>query len=243
MNGLNDTQLVKKQILSSEYIMGFRNTLPILIGVIPFGITCGLMGRTVNMTGGETFLMSLLVFAGASQFVGMSMLGSALVNGGLIVLTTLMINLRHLLMGASLAPYMVRLPLWKQALLAFGLVDESYALTINRIDQSGYSSSYQLATNMTLYITWQVSTLVGIFLGSYITDPLKWGLDFAMPATFLVLLMPRLKDRIGRIAALTAGFIAVLAALYLPGKWYIIIAAVAASLVGGFLERNEADEK
>lgn len=237
----NSAQFGKKQILSAESIMGIRDTLPIVIGVIPFGITCGLMGRTVNMTGSETFLMSALVFAGASQFVGMSMLGSAVIDGGLIVLTTLLINLRHLLMGASLAPYLVKMPIWKQALLAFGIVDESYALTVSKIDHSGYSSSYQLAVSITLYLTWLAATLAGIFLGSYIQDPLKWGLDFAMPATFLALLMPRLKDRVGQLVAMTSGAAAVIAALYLPGKWHIIIAAVAASMVGGFLERNEAD--
>lgn len=213
-----------------------RDSLPVIVGVVPFGLACGIMGITVGLTPLETVLMSALVFAGASQFVAMTMLSAGPAGWGLIVLTTLLINLRHLLMGASLAPHMNRLPMPIQALLAFGMVDETYALTMDRVRQKGYDPGYQLGCNLSLYLAWVASTAVGAGMGGRIDDPLAWGLDFAMPATFLVLLMPRLADRTGVLVCALAAVISVTGAMYLPGKWYIIIACLAASAAGGLLE-------
>lgn len=221
-----------------EIRAGLRESLPVLLGIIPFGLTCGVMGITVGLTPLETILMSMLVFAGAAQFVSMTMLGAGVTGWGILVLTTLLINLRHLLMGASLAPYMSRLPGPLQALLAFGIVDETYALTISRISRCGYSHHYQLTANGAFYTTWVISTAAGTYLGGYIPDPLAWGLDFAMPAMFLALLAPRLTDRAGLASCAVAALAAVLGAMYLPGKWYIIVACVLASMAGGIMEGN-----
>lgn len=226
-----------------EFKSGVRDSLPVLVGLVPFGLACGIMGITVGMTALETVLMSALVFAGASQFVAMTMLGAGAAGWGLIVLTTLLINLRHLLMGASLAPHMNRLPVPVQALLAFGMVDETYALTMDRVLQRGYHPGYQLGCNLSFYIAWIASTLAGVCLGERIADPLGWGLDFAMPAMFLALLMPRLADKTGALVCALAAVVAVAGALYLPGKWYIIIACLAASAAGGLLEGNNDAEQ
>lgn len=150
--------------------------------------------------------------------------------------TTLLINLRHLLMGASLAPYMRRLPVPLQAVLAFGMVDESYALTMDRVRKKAYDPAYQLGSNLLFYIVWVTSTAAGSLMGEGIADPLAWGLDFAMPAMFLALLIPRLTDRIGVLVCIFAALVAVIGALYLPGKWYLIIACLAASITGGLME-------
>ena len=231
------------RIATDEFWPGVRDSLPVLLGVIPFGLTCGVMGVTVGMTSLETILMSMLVFAGASQFVSMTMLGAGITGFSLIILTTLLINLRHLLMGASLAPYMTRLPFPLQALLAFGIVDETYALTMNRIRQKEYSPSYQLGCNLPFYAIWITSTAAGVFLGGHIPDPLAWGLDFALPATFLALLTPRLVDRASFCVCAVSALVAVLGALYLPGKWYIIIACLVASAAGGMLEGENKDAR
>jgi len=220
---------------AEEAWVALRECTPVVLGVVPFGITCGIMGLTANMTGLETILMSVFVFAGASQFIGITMLGAGM-GWGIIILTTLLVNLRHLIMGSSLAPYMMRLPFPLQAFLAFFLTDEAYALTISRIHKANYSVLYQLTASTTLYLVWVLSTIAGVVLGSYISDPLTWGLDFAMPATFLVLLIPLLADRKCLIVFGIAAVASVVAALYLPGKWYIIIACVTAILIGGLLE-------
>ena len=223
------------RIASDEFWPGVRDSLPVLLGVIPFGLTCGVMGVTVGLTSLENISMSMLVFAGASQFVSMTMLGAGITGLSLIVLTTLLVNLRYLLMGASLAPYMTRLPLPWQALLAFSVVDESYVLTMDRIRQKKYSPSYHLGCNLPFYFIWNTSNAAGMFLGGYIPDPLVWGLDFALPAMFLALLIPRLIDRVSFCVFSVAALVAVWGALYLPGKWYIILACLAASVVGGIM--------
>lgn len=222
--------------VKGDFWTAVRDCIPIAAGVMPFGITCGIMGITAGMSPIEIIFMSVLVFAGASQFIAITMIGSGVLGWGMIAFTTLLVNLRHLLMGLSLAPYMLKLPLPFQSLLAFFMTDESYALTASRIQRNNYSSHYQLGASLPIYIVWILSTAAGAFLGSRIADPLSWGLDFAMPATFLVLLMPLLINRTSLIVCLTSAVIAVIGAIYLPGKWYIIISCLTAVLVGGLLE-------
>jgi len=224
--------------VTSEFWIGVRDSIPLVVGVIPFGITCGIMALTAGLTSGEALLMSMFVFAGASQFVAITMLGAGINGWGLIVITTLLINLRHLLMGVSLAPYIIRLPLYLQALLSFGMVDETYAMSIDRIHKQGYSVSYQMGANIMFYSAWIVSTAVGVLLNGYISDPLAWGLDFAMPAIFISILIPRLINRVALVVCGAAALVAVIGALYLPGKWYIIVACLAAAAVGGLMEKE-----
>lgn len=219
---------------------GVRDTLPLMLGVFPFGLAYGIFGQSVGLTSGETVLMSLTVFAGAAQFISLPMFAAG-AGWVMISFTTLLINLRHLLMGASLVPYMERLPLAWQALLCFGMADETYAVTISRAQNSGYHRDYHLASNVTGYVTWSASTMLGVALGSHISDPLAWGLDFAMPATFLALLIPRLVDRASLLVSLTAGVVSVSAAVLIPGKWYIILACLTAVAVGAFVEGRETD--
>lgn len=232
---LSNLSLTKGE-LAEEVLSALRECAPVVFGIMPFGITCGIMGLTAKLSGLETILMSVFVFAGASQFIGITMLGAGIAGWGIIILTTLLVNLRHLIMGSSLAPYMMKLPFPFQALLAFFLTDEAYALTISRIHKARYSVSYQLTVGTLLYLAWVMSTAAGVLLGSYISDPLTWGLDFAMPATFLVLLIPLLADRINLMVCALAAVVSVIGALYLPGKWYIIITCLAASVLGALLE-------
>jgi len=229
-------------INTADFRRGAADTMPILLGVVPFGIAFGVVGLTVGLTPAETILMSLAVFAGAAQFISITMIGKGVTDFALIVFTTLLINLRHLLMGASLAPYLTGLPLTHQAVLAFGMVDETYAITMDRIARAGYSDSHQLGANAAAYLAWFLATVAGVLAGEYIPDPLAWGLDFAMPATFLAMLVPRLTSKTSLAVCLAAAVVAVGAALALPGKWYIILAALAAILVGGLLEPASGGE-
>ncbi|HEY3426244.1 MAG TPA: AzlC family ABC transporter permease [Negativicutes bacterium] len=224
-----------------EFLAGVSDTLPIMMGAVPFGLAYGIVAQSVGLTSGETLAMSLLVFAGAAQFVSLPMFA---VEAGwaMISLTALLINLRHLLMGASLAPYMAGLPMPVKALLAFGMTDETYAVTVSRAQEIGYSAAYQLGSNIAAYLTWALATIGGILLGSRISDPLSWGLDFAMPATFLALLIPRLVDKVSMLVCFIATSVSVVTAVAIPGKWYIIIACLTAAMAGGLMERGSNDE-
>ncbi len=184
--------------------------------------------------------MSLTVFAGAAQFISLPMFAA---GAGLMMisLTALLINLRHLLMGASLVPYMEKLSLPWKAFLCFGMADETYAVAISRAQAVGYSRDYHFGCNATGYVTWVASTVLGVVLGSRISDPLAWGLDFAMPATFLALLIPRLTDRVSFGVCLVATVVSVATALLIPGKWYIIVACLAAVVAGAWMEGCEVN--
>ena len=223
-----------------KFRAGVRDTLPLMLGVFPFGLAYGIFGKSVGLTAEETILMSLTVFAGAAQFISLPMFGAG-AGFLMITLTTLLINLRHLLMGASLVPYIGKLSLPWKAFLCFGMADETYAVTISRAQTGDYHRDYQFGSNATGYFTWAISTAMGVFLGSHISDPLAWGLDFAMPATFLALLVPRLTDRISLAVAGVSAVVSVAAAVLLPGKWYIILACLAAVMAGACLEGSETD--
>ncbi|WDV45340.1 AzlC family ABC transporter permease [Clostridiaceae bacterium M8S5] len=221
----------------------FFDTLPILLGVIPFGFTCGIMGVSSGFSAFEIILMSMLVFAGASQFVAISMIGSGVTNIAVIGLTTLLVNLRHLILGASLAPYILKQKNYLQALIAFGLTDESYVLTVNRIEKNGYNYHYHLGLHTILYIVWTLSTALGAVLANHISNPLKWEIDFIIPATFLVLLIPRLINKASLLVCLVSGITSIIGSLFLPGKWYIIIACLMGSITGFVCERRSVNAK
>lgn len=225
---------------TTEFMQGLKETVPIMLGVFPFGLAYGIVAQASGLTAAETMLMSLLVFAGAAQFVSLAMFAAG-AGAAMIAATALLVNLRHLLMGASLAPYMTGLSLPRKALLSFGMADETYAVTISRVQTAGYSAAYQLGSNAAGYITWTLSTAGGILLGSRISDPLSWGLDFAMPATFLALLVPRLADKRNLLVCAVAAVVSVVAAVTIPGKWHIIIACLTAAAAGSLLEEFSHD--
>ena len=159
--------------------------------------------------------MSLIVHAGSAQFTALGMWQTA--GAVPIILTTLVINLRHMLMGASVAPYLRGLPPGWKALLALWMSDESYALAIAEYEQGRDSYLYFLGANVGVYIAWPTSGLLGALLGASIPEPSQYGLDLVFPLGFLGLLTAFLKDRIGVAVALTAGGLALLGTFLLPG--------------------------
>ena len=218
--------------------------LPLLIGVAPFGLIYGVIARGATIPALAAQAMSLIVFAGSAQFIAVGLIGSG-APWGILLLTTGIINLRHLLYSASLAPHLRPLrPLWKWV-LAFLMVDEVYALSISRYQRSASRGDteahwYYFGAGMTLWATWQTSTAVGIYLGAQV--PASWGLDFTLALTFIGLLVPALTDRASRAAALTAGVVAVLA-WSLPLKLGLILAALTGVLAGVLVERTAPRER
>lgn len=218
----------------SDLRRGTLATLPLVPGVAAFGLLYGVMARQVGFTPWETLAMSLIVFAGSAQFTALGMWGAA--GAAPIILATLTLNLRHLLMGASVAPYLrgVR-PLWK-AFLPLWMSDESYALTIAEYEHGTGSHWYFLGANVGVYITWGLSGLLGALLGEAIPDPAAYGLDLVFPLAFMGLLMAFLTNRASLAAAFAAGMLAVLGVYLLPGKWYVIVAGLLGSGIGILVE-------
>jgi 4-azaleucine resistance transporter AzlC len=202
--------------------------------VAAFGLVYGVLARQAGLSLPATIAMSALVFAGASQFTAVSIWGQA--SGPLIVLTTLIINLRHLLMGASVAPHLrEESKAWK-GILAFGLVDESYALAISRYLQGEGSREFFLAANLALYATWVLSGLVGGLAGGQVVDPGRWGIGLVFPLTFLGLLVPILGRPITAVVAAVSAIVAVATAAWLPGKGNLVLAILVGSGIGAALE-------
>jgi 4-azaleucine resistance transporter AzlC len=213
---------------------GLASTAPVVPGAVAFGLVYGLLARQVGLSFPATVIMSLLVCAGAAQFTAVEMWGQA--GGPLIVLTTLIINLRHLLMGASVAPHLRGQPGRWKALLALGLTDESYALAISRYLSGGGSREFFLGANLGLYAGWNLSTVAGAVLGGLVVDPGRWGIELVFPLTFLGLLMPLLIRPLTTVVALASGVVAVTTAAWLPGKGNLVLAILVASGIGAALE-------
>jgi branched chain amino acid efflux pump len=181
--------------------------------------------------------MSLFVFAGASQFTAVGLFASGVAPFA-IVLTTLIINARHALLSASLAPFVRDSRPGAKALMAFQLTDESYAIAMRRWLEGSGSQAYQFGANMSMYVVWQCSTVAGLLLGNLIPNPAEYGLDLVFPLTFIGLLAPLLRERVSITVALLAAALAIAGALLLPGSWYLLLAGIVASGVGALLSHG-----
>ncbi len=211
---------------------------PLLPGVIVFGLLYGVLGRQAGLTPFQVWAMSMTVFAGSAQFVAVGMWGA---NGALpIILTTLVINLRHLLMGLSIGPHFQAASRRARAASAFWLTDEAYAVSIAAYRQGHGSMAYYLGAALGIYLVWPISSLIGALAGRAIPDPARWGLDLIFPLTFLGLLFTFLDNRASVVVALVSGLIALAAARLLPGTWYVIVAGVLGAALGVILERRSA---
>jgi len=216
---------------------GVRAEIPLLIGVFPFGMIYGALALNAGLSKLASQMMSSIVFAGSAQFITTQLVSEA-TPGLVIVLTIAVVNLRHMLYSASLAPYLASLSTRWKVLLSYLLTDEAYAPTILQYEKEGltpFSHWFLLGAGFALWFNWQVSTALGIFLGTAIPD--SWSLDFALPLTFIAMVVPTLKNRPAIAAALSAGVVA-LVTYSLPYRVGLILAALVGIGVGTVLERK-----
>ena len=226
---------------SKQFWAGARAEIPLLIGVIPFGLIYGALAVNAGLSNAAAQLMSSIVFAGSAQFITAQLVHEA-APGLVIVLTIAVVNLRHMLYSASMAPYIAALPTRWKALLSYLLTDEAYAPTILHYERNGvtpHAHWFWLGAGSALWVFWQTSTAVGVFLGAAI--PESWSLDFALPLTFIAMLVPVLKGRPAIAAAISAGIVA-LVAYSLPYKLGLIVAALVGIFVGTLLEARKPVE-
>ena len=223
----------------SMFWSGVRAEFPLLVGVFPFGMIYGALALNAGLSQAASQMMSSIVFAGSSQFIAAQLAHDA-APGLVIVLTIAVVNLRHMLYSASLAPYLRDLHIRWKVLLAYLLTDEAYAPTALKYTKEGITPLghwFLFGAGLSLWTIWQASTALGIFLGASI--PKDWPLDFALPLTFIALVMPALKNRPAIAAALSAGLVAVLA-YGLPFRLGLILAALTGILVGTILEGRKS---
>lgn len=226
----------------AEFLSGVKAELPLLVGVIPFGMIYGVLALGAGLSHLEAQSMSAIIFAGSSQFVSAQLFGIG-TPGVVIFITAVVINLRHALYSASIAPYLKALkPLWKFA-LAYLLTDEAYAVTITEYRLRGELSDsnppdkrhwFFLGAGLALWTTWQISTAIGILLGTQV--PASWSLDFTLALTFIAIIVPGLRDRPSWGAALSAGVVAVFTYAF-PLRLGLILASLVGVGVGLWMER------
>jgi 4-azaleucine resistance transporter AzlC len=222
-------------------LRGARRALPIGLSAIPFGLVLGVLAGRTGLTVIEVLLMSSLVFAGSSQLVAISMWANPIPVIA-IVATTLLVNLRHILMGLTLRPWYAKLP----APLAFGtyffMTDESWALTTIETERKPFDAAFLLGAGLVDFVTWVGSTVIGRISGAAIPDPTAWGLDFAFVAVFLALLVSLAQGK--RLLAIlpwgVAALVAIAAHRLLAGNWYVLLGAISGALAGLVLRRAHA---
>lgn len=222
----------KKRIMT-----GMTAAWPICLGYIPIGLAFGVIAEKSGLNPLEIGLMSMLVFAGSAQFIAVSML-SAGAGAASIIATTFMVNLRHLLMSSSLAVYLKpdkpkRKWLW---LAAYGVTDESFAVNLAKFRQGNWGLLNTLAANQTANLVWIISTVSGGFGGQFIPAG-AFGIDYALIAMFICLLIFQIHGPVYLFTALVAGATAVGLAWLLPGNAYIILAAMLAATLGLFVKK------
>lgn len=215
---------------------GAAGLAPLLIGVVPFGLVFGVTAAASVLGGGLGYATSIIIFAGAAQFVTIELFdqGAAAV---VVIATALVVNSRHLMYSAALAPHFQQFPTRSRYTLPYLMTDQAFAVSFARYGDLPNPSAkrwYYLGAAGTLWISWQISTLAGVLLGAQI--PQAWSLAFAIPLVFLALLMPTVVNRPTLTAAIVGGGVAVLAA-NVPYGLGLMIGALAGVVAGVIAER------
>ena len=180
----------------TAFFEGIRDMSPMLLGIVPFGIVCGVGAIAAGASPVAALAMSMIMFSGAAQIIDTQLL-AADAPFGVIVLSCLVVSLRLLMYSAAMAPYLRRLDYRWRNVLSYVLTDQAFAGAIQRFrtsDDLAANASYFLGTGVLLWSVWQVSTIVGIVAGQVI--PASWQLDFVVPLCFIAVLVPLLRDRV-----------------------------------------------
>lgn len=208
-----------------------QQTTPVILGYLPVGLAYGILAQKTGISGLNTVLMSLLVFAGSAQLIAVGLFAAG-AGPATLILTTFMVNLRHLLMSAALAPYLRAWSRLQQAAFSFQLTDETFALHSSRFARGKNLKQETLAINVIAQSAWLTGTCLGIFAGGLISDVRPIGLDFALPAMFIVLLAWQVNSLLRLGTALAAGTCSLVLALLGLEQTSIILATVLAATLG-----------
>jgi predicted branched-subunit amino acid permease len=221
---------------------GATAVAPVLLGIVPFGLVAGVAAVEAGLGLAEAVGFSTVVFAGASQLAAIELIGAG-APAWVAIMTAAVINLRMAMYSASLGTYMTDQPLGRRTLAAYLLTDQAYALSVGRYQQEGGPREpvdrwwFYLGTAVVLWTVWQITTVLGVVVGGAVPEQVPLG--FAVPLTFLCLLVPSVTDRPTLAAALVGGGVAV-AAAPLPANLGMPLGAAAGVLVGYLLSRRTA---
>jgi len=209
-----------------EFLAGLREVAPMLVGTMPFGLVVGVAGPASGLTAAQSMALSVLSFSGIAQLIVCQLL--AVGSPPLVtVLAGSVVSLRFVMYSAAVSPHIAHLDRRMRALIAFLMVDQSFAMTTRHFGAPGDRTNrewHTLGACTTFYVSWQLSVAVGIAVGAQV--PASWSLDFAVVLTFISLLVPVLRKRADLAAALVACAVA-LAAAGLPYRLSLVVASIA----------------
>lgn len=217
---------------------GARAASPICLGYLPVGLAFGVLAQKAGLSAGQIGLMSAVVFAGSSQFTALLLLGQGAALPS-VVATTFVVNLRHLLMSSALAAPLQGIGARFSALFGHGVTDETFAVNLVRFRESGWDPLRALAVNLVSQAAWVGSSVAGAFAGQFVPRG-ALGIDYALPAMFLCLLVLQIRSRVHALVALLSGILAAVVYVAVPGNGHVIAASVAASLAGLVVLRRQA---
>ncbi|XWN52012.1 AzlC family ABC transporter permease [Anoxybacillus flavithermus] len=209
---------------------GLKSGVAIAVGYAPVALTFGLLAKSTGLSLMDTTLMSMIVFAGAAQYISLNLL--SLGTGPFeIILTTFILNIRHFLMSASLNEKAEHDPLWKKALYAFGITDETFSVAAMK--EGTVSASYMFGLIFISYSSWVINSAIGHIVGAYLPESVQVSLSVALYAMFVGLLIPAIKtERKALWLAVCAGAINCMLLLWLhvPKGWAIVIATIVSAI-------------
>lgn len=224
----------------AEVLDGLRDIVPLVLAAVPIGFVFGAVAAGKGLSAAEVTLMSALVFAGGSQFVAMD-LWTHPASWTALGFAALLVNLRHVLMGASLERSLGRFRPWQKIPTLLVMADENWALAEARARLAPLTPAYYLGLALPFYLGWILSSLSGALFGALMGDVAVYGLDFAFPAVFIVLLMGFWKGTETGLVLLASAVASLSVHTLVPGAWYIAAGALA-GLAAAFIPLGRQEQ-
>lgn len=215
---------------------GVKSSIPVILGYLPIGISFGILALNTDLSPYLIVGMSIFVFAGSSQLIAVNMLQAqaAIIP---VIMTTFLVNLRHILMSASLSLHFKETPDRYLPFIGFLVTDESFALGSTLLEKRKENKGiFFLALGISSYLGWVFSTLIGVVIGRYLLDFEIPVIDFVLPSMFIILLIMQIKDKMDIVVAIFAASLSLVFYFILPGNYNIIIATVSAAVIGVIVE-------
>lgn len=232
----NNNLKMEDNIDDNYFWQGVKDCIPTIFGYLSLGFTCGVVSKSCGLTFLEAVGMSAFVYGGSSQFIAASMIMSA-ASIPSIILTIFLVNLRHLFLSASIAPYFKKNSFFKNLFIGALLTDETFVVASSEgMNKKRLNNSWMIGLNITAYINWSIATGIGVILGNLIPDYKTLGLDFALTAMFIGLLISSIKGNVKAkkaiIIIITSIITLIISIQMVSSSVGVIIAAVAGALIG-----------
>jgi len=227
-----------------SFMDGVRDCIPTLLGYISIGIAMGVVGISSGLTVIHVFLLAIFVYAGSAQFIICAMIASASPISA-IIMTTFIVNLRHFLLSSALAPNFTQYSIWKNIGIGTLLTDESFGVAITKVlKKKPITDTWMNGLNITAYIVWIISCTLGAYLGGWVPNPSTFGLDYALTAMFIALLILQLqtiessKFKHYLLLILLMVICMVIFSTFLSGSLSVIISTVVVATIGVVTDKS-----